>query len=172
MPIAISLVVSSVVLFGGWFVYNSVAMENPLSDIVNNAPGVEQSQLNINSGEVSLKLKLAKDANLRDIYNKIATDGASIIGGRKLTIEALNESSPVLEEVWSQSLFHVAEAMETKQYSKIPQTLADIAKSNSKLQASTEMDDSNVYVSLSDGVHSKFVILPRTPEKIGVWPNE
>jgi len=172
MPIAISLVVSSVVLFGGWFVYNSVAMENPLSDIVKKAPGVEQSQMNINSGEVSLKVKLSKDANLREIYNKVATEGASIIGSRKLNIEASNESSPVLEEVWSKSLFQVAEAMETMHYSKIPQALGDIAKSNPKIHVSTEMDDTNVYVSLSDGEHSKFVILPRTPAKIGVWPNE
>jgi hypothetical protein len=31
------------------------------------------------------------------------------------------------------------------------------------------MDETNVYVRLTDGVNSKYIILPRTPAQMGVW---
>ncbi|MNN84691.1 hypothetical protein D3C81_2018840 [compost metagenome] len=61
--------------------------------------------------------------------------------------------------------------MENKQYTQITAALKQMEQENSKLKATAEMDDKNVYITLTDGQYSKFVILPRTPERMGVWPN-
>ncbi|MNU08713.1 hypothetical protein D3C72_2548810 [compost metagenome] len=61
--------------------------------------------------------------------------------------------------------------MESGKYTLIPETLNDLSKEFTGVQATTEIDDNNVYVSLSDGKESKFIILPRQAEKLGVWNN-
>ncbi|MNJ43035.1 hypothetical protein D3C77_380230 [compost metagenome] len=61
--------------------------------------------------------------------------------------------------------------MENKQYTEIETALARLEQEHGSLQASADMDDDNVYVTLSYGTASKYVILPRVPQKLGVWPN-
>jgi hypothetical protein len=172
LPIVISLVLSVAVLFGGWFTYRSMAMENPLLELVHASDGVEQVQLDVKKNQVSFQLELSKDASLRQIIQHIRNDGAKTIGTRSLNIQVTNPSSPALDAWWSDQLFTVAQAMETRNYAKIPQTLSERASQLDGLNVFTEMDDRNVYVRLVAGDDSKYIILPRTPEKLGVWANE
>jgi hypothetical protein len=172
LPIIISVVVSAVVLFGGWFAYNSYAMEHPLTDIANKAPGVESSTATLSSTQVILELKLKQDANLREIVQQISKQGSSIIAQRELIVRVTGQSSAELDAWWSKALFDVAQAMETKQYANIPLTLQAKAASVSGLTVDTQMDSKYVYVRLSKGTSSKFIMLPRVSAKMGVWPNE
>jgi hypothetical protein len=171
-PILISLLISSVVLFGGWFLYDSVAMENPLSDIVNSTKGVEQSDVQIDNKRVTVDVKLTKEASLRDLYTTIREQGKAIIKDREIVIDVTNDSTPELETWWSKALFQVAEAMELKRYGEIPETLNRLANHEPGYTAVSEIDDTYVYVRITDGKSSKFVMLPRTPAKLGVWTNE
>ncbi|MFH5184701.1 hypothetical protein ACHHV8_19755 [Paenibacillus sp. TAB 01] len=172
LPVSLSVVISATVLFGGYFVYQSVAMENPLASVVNNTPGVLQLvDTKISSTETTIELKLKPGASLRQIYNQIQKGGASVIGEKQLKLKVDSDSSDSLDAWWSSALFDVAQAMETKKYSQIPATLQARA-ADSNLKVSTEMDDKYVYVTMSDGTQSKYVMLPRTPDKMGVWPNE
>ncbi|MNC79580.1 hypothetical protein D3C75_1320970 [compost metagenome] len=59
--------------------------------------------------------------------------------------------------------------METRRYADIPAALNAKAGQLQGLSVQTEMDDDNVYVRLTEGEHVKFVILPRTAAKMGVW---
>jgi hypothetical protein len=171
LPVIISVVVSAVVLFGGWFTYNSFAMEQPLSGLIDKAPGVEQSSMKMGSDTVSIDLTLKPDADLRQIVHKITAEGSTIIGKRKLDIHIKN-ADPQLDAWWSKALFDVAQAMETKQYADIPTTLEAKAAGVSGLHVDTQMDDSYVYIRLSNAAKSKFIMLPRSSDKMGVWPNE
>jgi hypothetical protein len=65
-------------------------------------------------------------------------------------------------------MFSVAEAMENKRYTEIPVKLQDLAKGTG-IQTKAEMDTKNVYITLTDGSSSKFLVLPRDPGKMGVW---
>ncbi|MFD2612061.1 hypothetical protein [Paenibacillus gansuensis] len=169
LPIAITVILSAGLLFGGWFIYQSVAVENPLTAVVDSTPGVEKAQTSFGDDSIDIQLQLKADANAREVYQHIAREGASIIGGRELKLNVTNKTSPVLEKIWSQGLFQVAEAMETKHYADIPAALEKLAKAHSGLKVSTEMDEDNVYIRLSEGSTSKFVILPRIPAQMGVW---
>ncbi|MNC81999.1 hypothetical protein D3C75_1353360 [compost metagenome] len=71
-------------------------------------------------------------------------------------------------------MFSVAEAMESRKYTLIPAKLDGLKEQYSQYKdvtATTEIDDNNVYVSLSDGKDSKFIILPRAATTMGVWNN-
>jgi hypothetical protein len=172
LPIIITLLLSSTLLFGGWFVYRGVAMENPLTQIVNDLDHVTLRHIAITKEQVKLELEIRPDASLREIYRQIAEKGAQTIGNRRLDIRVVNDSSEKLEQVWATALFDIAQAMETKQYTEIPKTMERLERENPGLTAFSEMDDHNVYIRLTLGEHSKHVILPRIPITIGVWPNE
>lgn len=172
LPVVISVSISAVVLFGGWFVYQSVAMENPLNEVITSTPGVELVNTHISNNSTELELKLQPGTSLREVYSRIETEGASAIGKRELKLKVVNESSPQMEQWWSSALFDVAQAMETKQYTQIPQTLQARAASSEHMKVATEMDDKFVYITLSDGDKSKYIMMPRVSPMMGVWPNE
>lgn len=172
LPIAITALVSGILLFGGWFVYRSYAMENPLAQVVSQTKGVEQVKSEFNKDSVLIQLKLSNDASIREIYQRITTEGASVIGNRSVQLKLESDSSPELDQWWSTALFDVAQAMETKHYSDIPKILETKSGGMSGMTTATEMDDKNVYVRLSHDGHNKYILLPRVPAVMGVWTNE
>jgi hypothetical protein len=172
LPVILSVSITAVVLFGGWFVYQSVAMENPLTEVINHTPGVQLVNTHITSGKAELELKLQPGTNLREVFGRIQKEGASALGKRELSLKVVNDSTPAIDGWWSAALFDVAQSMETRQYAQIPKTLQARADASGSLKVSTEMDDKYVYIALTDGEQSKYVMLPRTPTTVGVWPNE
>lgn len=171
VPIVVAVVASASLLFGGWFIYHSVAMENPLNQALDGSPGVVSYDAKIDSSKTVFHVDLNAGANLREIVQLIENKNADVAGKRKAEINVTSNTTPQLEAWWSQALFDVAQAMETSRYADIPVKLNEKAGAEG-LSVKTEMDDANVYVSLTEGEHSKFVILPRSPAKMGVWPNE
>ncbi|WP_199614905.1 hypothetical protein [Paenibacillus alkalitolerans] len=172
LPIIITVVVSSAVLFGGWFMYQTVAMEDPLTHAVDSIDGVGDARIEVVRSGAIVRVTLEQGADLRETYRRIKEAGSAVIGERKLTVEVVNEGSESLDRIWAQVMFDVAQAMETKQYTLIPERLNKLVKENNNLKTTTEMDDDNVYITLSDGSSTKYVILPRIPLTMGVWPNE
>ena len=149
LPIALTAVISAVLLFGGWFVYRQVAMQNPIEKMVTQYD--------------------EPDVDLGRLVQYIHKEGQTLIGNRALQLDVVDHSNEALENWWGDAMFTVAQAMENKQYTEITPTLSKMATNGIKVN--TAMDDNNVYVSLRDGEASKFIILPRVPGQIGVWPN-
>ncbi|WP_028548621.1 hypothetical protein [Paenibacillus sp. UNC451MF] len=172
LPVVLSVAISATVLFGGWFAYQSFAMENPLASIVETTPGVELVNTRINTNDAEIELKLQPSTSLREVYDNIESKGSAILGKKELKLKVVNDSSQQLDQWWSSALFDVAQAMETKHYAQIPATLQSRVENSSNMKISTEMNDKFVFITMTDGDKSKFVMLPRTPEKMGVWPNE
>ncbi|MDF2935699.1 MAG: hypothetical protein K0Q90_1072, partial [Paenibacillaceae bacterium] len=118
------------------------------------------------------QVQLDNQANIREIVHKINQKNNEVAGNRMPEIKVSSNTSPELEEWWSTALFDVAQAMETKRYADIPAALEAKVGQLQGLTVQTEMDDSNVYVRLTEGEHVKFVILPRSASKMGVWSND
>ncbi|MBP1155309.1 MULTISPECIES: hypothetical protein [unclassified Paenibacillus] len=172
LPVVLSVLVSASLLFGGYFAYQSYAMESPLEKVVSAIPGVELEAIKLSGSEAELELKVAPGTSLREVYRNIQNEGRSTLGSRELKLKVVNEPSERLEQWWSSALFEVAQAMETKQYAQIPKTLEERSAKSEGVKAASEMDDKFVYITITDGNNSKYVILPRTPAKLGVWTNE
>jgi len=172
MPLLISIIVSSVLIFGGWFVYSSMALKNPLSKIVMEVEGVVSADTQLLRDRVVIEFTLLPGASLREIISEIKTEAHSIIDQRVLDIKVMNSSSDELEQWWSIALFDIAQAMETKHYGDIPKALEARLDQLFGLQIHSEMDHSYVYIRLTHGENSKFIMLPRTPVQLGVWSNE
>lgn len=172
LPILLTVALSAAILFGGLFIYRSVAMENPLAHLTDNMTGVQQAKPDIQSDKVTVNLQLASGVSLRELYAALYEKSVPVIGKRELQLNVSSDSSPELDKWWSDRLFDVAEAMETKRYAQIPASLQQHAPELAGLSVATEIDDRNVYIHLSANGHDKYVVLPRVPAKMGVWPNE
>lgn len=170
-PLALTIVLSAGVLFGGWTAYRHFGVEQPLDRVAASIPGVQSAATSMTSSQVTVNVKLKPEADLAEIYRKMKHDGADQIGGKKLMLNVESDTSSRLEKAWSYALFDVAEAMETKRYSGIRTTLEQLSKPFPGITAQTDMDDDNVYIRLVDGESVKFIVLPRQPATLGVWPN-
>ena len=171
VPVLLTSLLSVALLFGGWFLYRQFAIQEPLQKIVDSYEGVNKSQITINRDEVTLKLDLEPGTKLRELVQYISKEGKSIIGSRSITLNVEQHSSKELDEIWDKAMFSVAEAMESRKYTIIPAKLDQLKDQYKGITATTEIDDNNVYVSLTNGKESKFIILPRQPEFMGVFNN-
>jgi hypothetical protein len=172
IPALVSVAVGVGLLFGGWFTYEQLAVKGPLEKAISKLPDVVKSTSSFENGTANVSLTLAEGADLRTVYDQLRTDGASVLKGRELKLDVSGAvSSEVLNKLWSTVLFDVAQAMETKMYSQIPAALDKLAAANKGLTVNTEMDETNVYVTLHKGEAVKYVILPRTPATMEVWNN-
>ena len=174
VPVLLTSLLSAALLFGGFFLYRQFALQEPLQKIVSEYEGVNESHISINRDEVTLKLDLQPGTKLRELVQHVSTEGESVIDGRKLKLDVEQHSNELLDEYWEKAMFSVAEAMESRSYTLIPAKLDELKVQNSQYKnivATTEIDENNVYVSLSNGNESKYIILPRQPATLGVWNN-
>lgn len=169
--ILITSVITLVVLFGGWFTYQHLALKSPLVKLINEQPSVEDATIKLNDNELDVDLKVTQDINIREFMNTIYKEGQSYIGSRNVNLHIEEQSSPAIEAWWSSTLFDVAEAMELKQYSRIPTTLQNKAGELPGLGITTDIDEKNVYIKLTHQEAVKIIILPRMPNKMEVFAN-
>lgn len=171
LPLTITAALTAALLFGGWFAYRHYGIEQPLDRIAGSAPGVTNAVVETTNGQVNIDVQLKHDANIAEVYRRVKSDGASAIGGRTFTLTAEAESNDKLDKAWSYSLFDVAQAMENRQYTGIREAMDKLSDKFPGVTADTTMDEDNVYVTLREGTNAKFVILPRQPATMEVWPN-
>lgn len=172
LPIAVTVIISAAALFGGWTLYKQVAVASPLAGALQDLPGVlHASKPDVKQNEVQVSVELSGDASLKDVYASIKDESAEVSSGRKLKLDIQTKEDPALDDLWQSALFEVAEAMENKTYSDIPITMDRMAVAHEGIETVTEMDDTNVYVTIRSEKGAKYIVLPRTPNTLGVWPN-
>lgn len=171
-PVLISFVISFAVLFGGYYLYQSYALQSPLNEKISNIEGVVSAETNLNDEQVVITLELEPNASLRSVMEEIEVSGGDYIKHREIQLNITNSSSESIDQWWSSMLFDVAEAMETKQYSTIPVLLKQGESEVEGLETFAEMDDQHVYVRLNKDGAERFIILPRTPAVYAGWSNE
>lgn len=171
LPIVLSSLITVAILFGGWYGYRSLTLESPLSDLVQQLPAVDNAELTVKDSNIEIDVKVKSEANIRELVQQVYSDTKQIAGNRTVKLHITDQSNAALDTWWANSLFDVAEAMELKQYGKIPQVLQARAQLLPGIDIQTEMDEQNVYVKLSQGEAYKVIVLPRIPNQLGVWPN-
>lgn len=171
MPILLTVLVSGTVLFGGWFGYRHYMVEQPLTASIAAVPGLEASKPVVTKDRVTVEVAIGPDTELSDVYQQIRQETSGTIGSR--TLELLIEQQPdeTLERIWSSALFDVAQAMENRQYADLPAMADKLMQAHDGLEVQTAIDDMNVYITLKREGAAKYVILPREPATMGVWPN-
>lgn len=157
-------------LFGAYMLYSHFMISAPLDKAIASVNGVAESgKPDVNESRIKVTVGLEKNASLKQVYRDVAAAGRDSGGDRKLELDIQAASAAELDEMWQGLLFQVAEAMENKTYSAIPVAVEQAAKQYGSVEALTEMDESNVYITLRKDGAAKYMVLPRNGASVGVW---
>lgn len=172
LPVLLTFLISAGLLFGGWFTYQSVAVENPINDMIDSVAGIEDASIELDRDLLLIRVRLTDEAELSTLYHSLLEQSYAIVSDRTVRLEIVDESTEALNRIWQAVLFDVAEAMDSQRYSSIPKRMQELADETPGLKAETAMDERNVYITLKHDGAAKYVVLPRNPARLGVWPVE
>lgn len=171
VPVLMSALLTGAVLFGGWFGYRHFAVEQPLAGKLNGVEGVAVSETAVSDGRVKVEVELDGSVELGGVFREIRSRLEPALGSRELELVIRQQPDEKLEAIWSTALFEVAQAMENRQYADIPKTASRLMDDHPGLVVNTDMDEYNVYMTLKLDRAVKYVVLPRQPVVLGVWPH-
>jgi hypothetical protein len=163
-----TMTVASILLFGGWSVYQENGVKKPLIQSIQQFEGVQDVSAIISRDNIHVTVQLAPATPLRYTFQQIASIAEESWPERDLQVDLNGNEHESLTQWWSLALFDVAQAMEARQYTEIPRRLQELANQDG-LTVITEMDDRNVYITLNQHQFSKYIVLPRIAPVVGVW---
>jgi hypothetical protein len=160
--ILLSLTATLAFLFGGWFLYQKMEIEEPIRHVVGQMKSAQLTQLKVEKDQVSVMLKVTKPEQFPEEYRNVSKSLGEIVQNKQIVLSISNKKNQ-LKEVWRDGVFAFTEAVDLHQYSKIPMMLADWKQKYHLDEAVTQMDEANVYVYLKRGQDEFFVLVPRYP---------
>lgn len=171
VPVLITFVLATGLLFGGYFAWQTYAVSNPIAADMADAQGVADVSLETERNRIIATLRLEEDADLMQVYRRMEEIAAKRGSGRDFVIELVGADSPELENIWNGALFELAEAMENRRYGDVPLLMEELAARHPGLSANAAMDESRVYVTLRLGDDTLRKVLPLSGERLEAWSN-
>lgn len=163
VPIIISLVVSTILLFGGWMFHQEFYVKKQITGYIESLEGTQLIDTKVDRTTVQLTVSFTVN-DPSAIYAEIEEKIGEIVGKRQVHI-LFPEPSDELKRIWAEGYFELAEAMELKQYSRIPSLMEKWEKSYGLSEAMARMDDRRIMIILENGDDQYIRILPLTDEK-------
>ncbi|MBA4495144.1 hypothetical protein ACFO25_10140 [Paenactinomyces guangxiensis] len=166
----ISLFVTLFVLFGSFFGYQWWFVKKPLESVIKSSPHVTLKQMKVQPAEVKIVLKADPEFKLVSDYDPLRKKLKQISGNRNLELQVMDDPGPELKNAWNEMVFGVEEGIAGKQYTKIPQTVAKVAKDR-QIGYKTKMDDDFIYIELYKKDRFMYQVLPLHKIEGGVKTN-
>lgn len=170
----IAFIITIIVTVSGGFTYQYVAQQKPLETELKQAQYSEVTLPIVQEEEgVTIEISPVGTASLEEAVNEIqAIMSKHTKDSDLINISLVNqEKSDLLDSLWEKELFNVAEAMSSKQYSKLPILMDSLQKQVKGLEANASIDQNYVYVTLSKDNLIKHILLPINNQEMGVWNN-
>ncbi|WP_411504259.1 hypothetical protein [Brevibacillus centrosporus] len=161
--IGLSLVATLALLFGGWFLYQKIEIEEPIRTEIGQLQSASLTHLDVGKDQIQIDLKVTKPESFPEEYRKLV-DVTSKLSANKNVVISVDNQSQDLREIWTNGQFVFTEAIDLHQYSRIPQLVDQWKKDHQLDDASALMDDNNIYVYLKKGTEDFYTIVPRTLE--------
>lgn len=162
--IGLSLLATLALLFGGWFLYQKLEVEEPLRAEIGQLQSAALNGLEIGRDKIEIDLTVIKPELFPQEYRELMRDAAKVVGDMPVEIRVGNQSEQI-HAIWQSGQFVFKEAIELHQYSRIPQMIDEWKADHQLDEASALMDDSNIYVYMKKGTEDFYAIVPRTQEK-------
>lgn len=154
-----------------WFGYRYFGIEKPIDAQLQSA-NYSYSKVDISNSEQMVDI----DVNLKDgaTLQAAISELQSIINDSKFMSYTINyhiqsSSSEELDEVWSSSLFTMADIMANKNFALIPDYLEQLMNNKTDLQAVSAIDGDYIYITLMKDQAVKHIILPLEAAAMEVW---
>ncbi|MGN7468989.1 hypothetical protein [Brevibacillus sp. SAFN-007a] len=162
--IGLSLLATLALLFGGWFLYQKMEIEEPIRAEIGQMQSATLHDFHVSKDSIQIDLKVTHPEEFPAEYRSLVSQAEKIAGNKQVTIAVANQSE-TMTDIWERGQFVFTEAMELRQYSRIPSLVEEWKNTNQLDEATALMDDANVYVYLKKGTEDFFAILPRSEAK-------
>lgn len=162
--IGLSLLATLALLFGGWFLYQKLEVEEPLRAEIGQLQSATLNGMEIGRDKIEIDLNVTQPELFPQEYRELMLNTTKVVGDIPVEIRVSNQSE-MMNEIWQSGQFVFKEAIDLHQYSRIPQ-MVDAWKADHELdEASALMDDSNIYIYMKKGTEDFYAIVPRSQEK-------
>ncbi|MFC7440567.1 hypothetical protein [Laceyella putida] len=142
-----SLLVTLVILMGGFFASQWWLVTKPIHTIIGQQAGLHVTEMKVMPTEVRLNLKIEPAYDFMNQYPRLLAELEQVAGYRKLTVTLDNGRLPAVDQAWDELQFALREALATKRYTLIPEALKRVAEKH-KLTYDVKMDERFVYMQL------------------------
>ncbi|MDW7675760.1 MAG: hypothetical protein SCK28_14620 [Bacillota bacterium] len=152
--IVVAAVICSLLLFGLYFAYSKLLVDNPLAAKLEVISQVQE--IEIDSKDKVVTIMLSDKKNLPDTYRRIEREAASAA----YKLELIDNPSETLEEFYNRSQFIVNEGLALGKFTEMLAQLEDLAREN-EIQGKYYIDDQYIYLDLEQGANSLIAVMPR-----------
>lgn len=160
IPIMLSFLVTMVLLFGGWYLYQQVEIKEPLKMEVGQMTSATLSDLQVLKNQLIIKLHVTNPDTFPQEYKQLLKATQTYSNGREIDVVVTNQGDQ-LKKIWTNGQFAVNEAIELHEYSRIPQLLADWKHTYKLDSAIAKMDESTIYIYMKNDKQDFYAMLPR-----------
>lgn len=160
VPIISSLLITLALLFGGWYLFQKVEIEEPVRTKIAQMDSATLADLQVTKEQMLIKLTVTNPDAFPEEYTSLEQEINRIVNNKQVTVELTNQNEE-LKKVWNEGTFALTEALELHQYSKLPALVNEWKVKNQLDTALTSMDKSNIYIFLKRGSEEFYTIVPR-----------
>jgi hypothetical protein len=164
---AFSLIVTLVILFGGYLGFQHWNIQKPIEQAVRTSQGAKLVSLHLSPKRVRVDLAIKKGFVFSPEYRKLRERMEEAANDRILEIRLIDRRDAELVDAWERMAFGVNEGIARQEYTQIPETVESIARSEGIL-ACTRMDERFVYVELRKGDRFLTQAIPLNNPESGV----
>jgi hypothetical protein len=157
--IAVSLVVTLIVLFGGYQSYQYLKVKKPLIEMMEAQKDITIRKIEMKPDSTEVQLTANPSYDFINKFPDLSIQLNEKLGEGKWRVTFTNPPTPKVKNAWQEMVFGVKEGLETGKYTLIQSTVKQ-SSLKYKLLYHVYIDDQYVYLSLQEGNKTWYQILP------------
>jgi hypothetical protein len=170
VPTIVAMLVTLVLLFGGWIAYRNFGLVHPVEQELMSISNVEQVNVTVSTQNRVVKIKLSQVKDLQTTFHSIRNVVTQSLGN-DTQIEVLDNRNEDLTELYQSLQPILFEGLHKGTYSEMIQAITNRSK-QAGVNARVTMDMNNLYIQLSKDQNYLYDIVPYSnSQKQGVNPS-
>lgn len=161
VPVILSLIITLLVLFGGWWVYESVHIKQPIGALLDKAAHVTDYSIEVRPNHITVEVQVDAAFTLKGHYIDLLEQIKEATRHQNVTLTLKDEPDEVLLARWNELYFTLAEGIHTRNYRTMLDRLEEVAQEETvRLQVAMDREHLYVFLQESESGASLFQALP------------
>lgn len=161
VPAIFSLLITLVILFSGWWLFQWVQVKQPISELLNEQPHVNDYTIDVLPSRINIHLQVNSEFTLSSDYLRLLQQIKEESKQTKVTLTLIDDRNDALQATWNDLYFILAEGINRGEYYEMLQQLQQYPLAD-EIDLQVTMDEERVYVWLEQTKEQKslFEALP------------
>lgn len=161
----VSSLITLIVLFSGFYLYQSVVVAKPITEKAKSIPQMEIVKQKMDPMNWELEIQVTKPFPFVEQYPAFRKEIYDHAGDRKVKIRIQDHPNKRLQEVWNDLDLVIQEGLALQKYTMIEREL-DAKATEAGVIADVSMDNQFLYISMTDQEHFLYRAIPLVDSKI------